>query len=87
VLTLCLGGPMDGILVTGDRPQFEAVEQVPLPTAFVYDNEPVPCPPKHVYRRERFHFDDAWMWVYIHEWMSERQACLELFGTWPALNT
>lgn len=77
--TLCLGGPYDGRLVSFERPDF-----------FIA----VPADGDHFrqerYRREQFCWGEKksiwFMWVYLHEFMSERVALDQLFGTRGALS-
>lgn len=66
--TLCLGGPLDGQLVDENNGWF--FRQVPVGAFFRNEH----------YRREMFGWGADWMWVYLHEHLSEEQALETLFG-------
>lgn len=77
MMTLCLGGPMDGKLVKDEeRERFYVLDCGPDPLMLR----------SQMYRRERFGWGPDSMWVYLHEFVSERQAMLDLFGARDAVN-
>lgn len=70
MLTLCLGGELDGRLVNDDREWFHLA--IPIPGHLIR---------KEHYRREIFGWGNLCMWVYLHEYLSDRVAMDMLFGT------
>ena len=70
MLTLCLGGPMDGQLTDQEYSDFQVRYA---------DGDSIWR--KERYRLEKFGWGTDWMWVYLHEFMSERVAMDTLFGT------
>jgi hypothetical protein len=73
MITLCLGGPLDGKLTADERSFFDW--RVPI-DAEHYRSEG--------YRREMFGWATDWMFVYLHTSMSPDQA-LNLLGFGPTV--
>lgn len=70
MMTLCLGGPLDGKLTDQEYPSF----QVRLSAGDMVSR-------LETYRLEKFYWGSNLIWVYLHEFMSERVAMDALFGT------
>jgi hypothetical protein len=77
MLTLCLGGPMDGKLTDQSYPRFHVLDRSSKPLMLG----------KQEYRLEKFGWGETYMWVYLHEFLGEKQAMDELFGTRASHNT
>jgi hypothetical protein len=70
MMTLCLGGPLDGKLTDQEYPHFAV--RVGATEGFTRNE---------IYRLEKFGWGADFMWVYLHEFMNERVAMDALFGT------